>query len=159
MTASPLRLGRTPPTSALPRGSLGAGLRAVRRAACRCWRTPPRTTLPTPPAGLGAAQRLELAGQDVALIAPCLFLFALFGHNVLGRARDEALVGEASRQSRELIVEPAQLVRQAPAFLLHIDATLERHDHFAAIAEHRMRADAAPRRAVQGEAFELGEPD
>src|SRR6266699_5220560 len=142
MTASPLRLGRTPPTSALPRGSLGAGLRAVRRAACRCWRTPPRTTLPTLPPGLGAAQRLELAGQDVALIAPCLFLFALFGHNVLRRARDEALVGEASRQSLELIVEPAQLVRQAPAFLLHVNRAFERNKDLACVSEDCMSPES-----------------
>src|ERR1700694_5607304 len=115
-----------------------------------------------PRPGLGAAQGPELAGQDVALVAPCLFLFALARHDVLRGAGDEILVSEPGGQTGELLVEPAQLVRQAAALLLHVDRAFERDNDLAAIADTAVAPPPAPpphphplRGSIHGQALEL----
>src|SRR6266566_1751364 len=112
MTASPLRFGTRAPES---------GRRHSRTHSARRRR---RGRLP-PPSELRAPERLELAGEDVALVTPCLFLFALARHDVLRRAGDEILVGESRGETLELPIEPAQLIAQTATLLLHVDRAFQ----------------------------------
>src|SRR5438552_10434121 len=131
---------------------------AGRRAARRCWRT--RVLPPRPwPRGSGAAQRLEFFGEHAALVAPRLLLVALARDDLSRGARDEVLVGELGRERGELLIEPGHLAGEAAALLLHVDGAAERHEHGAAVAEHRVAARASCARfAVERQRFELGEP-
>src|SRR5438552_14594346 len=134
---------------------------AGRRAARRCWRT--RVLPPRPwPRGSGAAQRLEFFGEHAALVAPRLLLVALGVDDLSRGAGDEVLVGELGRERGELLIAPGHLAAEAAALLLHVDGAAERHEHGAAVAEHRVAARAVPdiwaRLAVERQRFELGEP-
>src|SRR2546428_8384046 len=102
-------------------------------------RTPLRR-LPRPRARrLRAAQRLELVGQCLSLVAPRPLLFALAGDHLGGRPGDEVLVRELRAECPELLVEPGELAREAAAFLLQVDRALERGRHFPSVPRNPLR--------------------
>src|SRR2546425_4478254 len=149
-TASPLKPGSTARIRGRRAPPGAAPCRAGRPAVGPGWRTRPARRL-------RAAERLELVGQRLPLVAPRPLLLALLGDHLGGRPRDEILVRELRREPGELLVEPAQIAREAAALLLHVDLALERHEHVAAVGEHGVRAHAGVR-AVEGELGELSEP-
>src|SRR5256885_11400959 len=91
---------------------------------------PPAGRRPRPPLRqpgarpLGAAQRLELVGKSLPLVAPRPLLLALAGDHLGGRPGDEVLVRELRTERTELLVEPRQLAREPAALLLHVDRAL-----------------------------------
>src|SRR2546421_2305861 len=99
---------------------------------------------------LRAAQRLELVGQCLPLVAPRPLLFALAGDHLGGRPGDEVLVRELRAECPELLVEPGELAREPAAFLLQVDRALERDRHFAAVGQDRVCTHAGAR-TVEGE--------
>src|SRR5207245_11197456 len=126
---------------------------ACRPVAPPAWRTPfPRPRAPR----LRAAQRLELVGQCLPLVAPRPLLLALAGDHFGGRPGDEVLVRELRAERTELLVESSELARETAALLLHVDRALERDRHLAAVAEHRVR-DWALRPAIERELLDLCE--
>src|SRR5256885_4817551 len=105
---------------------------------------PPAGRTPRPPLRqprarpLRAAQRLELVGQCLPLVAPRPLLLALAGDHLGGRPSDEVLVRELRAERTELLVEPSELARETAALLLHVHRPLERDPHPAALAQHRL---------------------
>src|SRR5256885_16167645 len=91
---------------------------------------PPAGRTPRPPLRqprarpLRAAQRLELVGQSLPLVAPRPLLLALAGDHLGGRPGDEGLVRELRTERTELLVEPRQLAPEPAALLLHVDRAL-----------------------------------
>src|SRR5207247_2348058 len=117
----PCSPGAPPPTRGRRAPPGAAPCRAGRPAVGPGWRTRPARRL-------RAAERLELVGQRLPLVAPRPLLLALLGDHLGRPPRDEILVRRLRREPGELLVEPAQVARKAAALLLHVDLPLERHD-------------------------------
>src|SRR5256885_9196725 len=102
---------------------------------------PPAGRTPRPPLRqprarpLRAAQRLELVGQSLPLVAPRPLLLALAGDHLGGRPGDEVLVRELRSERTELLVEPVELAREPAALLLHVDLAPERDEHVPAVGQ------------------------
>src|SRR2546421_11453569 len=75
---------------------------------------------------LRAAQRPELVGQCLPLVAPRPLLLALAGDHLGGRPSDQSL-GRGHRDERTVLLgEPRELAPDTAAHLLHVDRALGR---------------------------------
>src|SRR5881628_3743594 len=155
MTASSLSAGTTAPDSGIVRTTCGGVVSGGPPVARPGWRK--RRSRPTPRRS-GAAERLELVGQCLPLVAPRPLLFALLGDHLGGGPRDEVLVGELGGEAGQLLLQPRQFARQAPALLPHVDRVGERHEHFAPVGKHGMRA-GTPEPTVEIQVGELRQTD
>src|SRR5690348_14300318 len=82
-----------------------------------------------------AAQRLDPLLQLFAPLRPLVALRALRVHHVRWRALEEARIGEAPFERRQLLFQPRELALQPRALLLHVDESLERYDELRAAGQ------------------------
>src|SRR2546429_7183851 len=80
------------------------------------------------------------------------------GDHLGGRPRDELLVSELGGEPRQLLLQPGQLARQAPTFLLHVDRIRQRDEDLAPVGEDGVRAGLRRSATVEPQRLELAKP-